>query len=312
LTVLLAILGLFPLLAAFGGWGGQTILRTVETFILLALGLNIVLGLTGQLDLGFAASFGLGAYAAALLGRHDLVVQVLAGSVLAAMLGLFKGVLAGRLRGDFFAVATLALGLMVRQIVINLPEITGGASGRSGFSFPQALGVDLLSPTARFYLVFVAVVVAVWVSQRVLNSRTGRAWIASSEDEEAAQACGVNVGSARMLALMLGSAMAGAAGVMYASTFSYVDPETMSFHISSLILTMVILGGAGSVPGALWGAAAVVLYDKVLVPRFADWIALIWPSGLSIGSAPDIRGASFFNFGLALYLTVLWRSRRKK
>jgi branched-chain amino acid transport system permease protein len=91
----------------------------------------------------------------------------------------------------------------------------------------------------------------------------------------------------------------------------YVDPDTMSFHISSMILAMVILGGAGDVSGAILGAVAIVLYDKIFVPQLATWLALIWPSGLAIGSAPDIRGASFFNFGIALYLTVLWRARKR-
>jgi branched-chain amino acid transport system permease protein len=121
----------------------------------------------------------------------------------------------------------------------------------------------------------------------------------------------VDVARSRLWALVISSALAGLAGALYSGTLSYVDPDTMSFHISSMILAMVILGGAGDVAGAIVGAVAIVLYDKVFVPQLATWLALIWPTGLAIGSAPDIRGASFFNFGIALYLTVLFRAKRK-
>jgi branched-chain amino acid transport system permease protein len=148
------------------------------------------------------------------------------------------------------------------------------------------------------------------MSHRLIASRTGRAWVALSEDEIAASSAGVNVARSRMVSLMLSSALAGIAGVLYASTLSYVEPDLMAFHVSSLILTMVILGGAGSVSGAFVGALVIILYDKSIIPLLASWLALIWPKNAFIGSVPDIRGASFFTFGLALYLTVLWRARK--
>ena len=312
LPVILAALGAFPVLAHLFGWGGQVILLTVEIFILLALGLNLALGASGLLDFGFAASFGLGAYAAALLGRVDSTVALIAGAAMGAALGFLKGGLARRLRGDFLAVATLALGLLVRQVAVNLPQVTGGAGGLGGFSSLHFLGLSLATPTLRFYFVFAFVALSAIAGERLLDSRAGRGWLAASEDETAALASGIDVGDSRLSALLISSALAGLAGALYAGTLLYVDPETMSFHVSSLILTMVILGGAGSVPGAIMGAAAIILYDKVIVPQLADWVALIWPSGLAIGSAPDIRGASFFNFGVVLYLTVLIRARRHK
>ncbi|HEY6073073.1 MAG TPA: hypothetical protein VIV15_06665, partial [Anaerolineales bacterium] len=310
--ILLAGLAIFPLLAAIFGWSSLVVLRTVGVFILLTLGLTLGLGVAGLLDFGFAAGFGLGAYAGALLSRYDGVIALLAGALAAALLGVIKGVLAKRLRGDFLAVATLTLGLLVRQLAINLPGWTGGAGGLGGFPVLHFFGWRLMDPNLRYYIVLAFVGLAAVGTQRLLNSRTGRAFLASSEDEGVAESLGLNVGRTRLLALVISSALAGLAGALYAGTFSYVDPELMSFHVSSLILTMVILGGSGSVPGAILGAAAIVLYDKVFVPRLADLAALIWPSGLNIGSAPDIRGASFFNFGIALYITVLIRARRRK
>jgi branched-chain amino acid transport system permease protein len=289
----------------------QNILRIAGVFIILTLGLNIALGIAGLLDFGFAASFGFGAYAAASLHRVDLSVVLLAGTVIGAMLGFIKGGLARRLRGDFLAVATLTLGLLARQVIINLRSVTGGSGGLGGFGPLHFLRLGLVSPTVKYYLVFVFVLLAAWISTRLINSRTGRAWLAASEDELAAISLGVDVSHARLWAFIVSSALAGLAGALYSGTLWYVDPDTMSFHISSMILAMVILGGAGDVSGAILGAVAIVLYDKVFVPQLADWLALIWPTGLAIGSAPDIRGASFFNFGIALYLTVLWRARKK-
>lgn len=289
LITLLILLAIVPIVLQVFNISGQTILRTVGVFILLALGLNLALGLAGLLDFGFAASFGLGAYAAALLSRYDFIVVLVVG----ALLGFIKGGLARRLRGDFLAVATLTLGLLARQVIVNLKTWTGGSGGLGGFASPHFLNLNLFSPTWKFYLVFGFVLLAAWMVSRLTVSRTGRAWIASSEDTGAALAVGVDVGSYQMSVMIISSIMAAVAGALFAGTFSYVDPEiTMSFHVSSLILTMVILGGAGNVTGAILGAAVIILYDKVIVNKIADLIALIWPHGL--------------------YLTVLLRARKRR
>ncbi len=278
-------------------------------FYLIIPGLNLALGIAGLLDLGIAASFGFSAYLTALfVGKLDITIALLAGAGAGAFLGWIKGGLARRLRSDFFAIATLAFGFLIRQIIINL-DFTGGMGGIGAIPAPHIFGIHLFSQIQRYYLVVFVVVLASWLSHRLISSRTGREWFASSEDELAALSLGVNVDRSRTKALMLSSALAGMAGVLYASTLSFVEPDLMAFHVSSMILTMVILGGAGSVSGALIGAVAIIFYDKVFVPQLANWVALIWP--FAIGSVPDIRGASFFNFGLALYLTVLIRARRR-
>jgi branched-chain amino acid transport system permease protein len=316
LIILLAVLAFVPIVLQIFNISGQTILQNIGVFVLLALGLNLALGLAGLLDFGFAASFGLGAYAAALTSHYDFSFVLLFSALLGALLGFIKGGLVRRLRGDFLAVATLALGLLAAQVAVNLKSLTGGSSGLGGSAAPHFLSLNLTSPLMKFYLVFGMILLAAWMAYRLKDSRTGRAWIASSEDESAALAAGVDVSGYQVTAMILSSAMAAVAGALFAGTFSYVDPEiTMSFHVSSLILTMVILGGAGNVTGVMIGAAVIVLYDKVIVTQLANLIALIWPHGLAIGAAgapPDIRGAAFFNFGIALYLTVLYRARRKQ
>jgi branched-chain amino acid transport system permease protein len=116
----------------------------------------------------------------------------------------------------------------------------------------------------------------------------------------------------RRAAFIISSVLAGLAGALYASNFAYVSPDMVSFHITTMTLTMVILGGAGSVPGVILGAILVIGYDKLFIPRLAAFLAQFQPSGTAIGAVPDVRGTSFFNFGLALYLTVLWRGKRNR
>lgn len=310
LVALLIALVPLPLIMSAFNIGGQNLLIGVGIFILLTLGLNLLLGLAGVLDLGYAMSFAVGGYAAALI-RLDFIFVVLISAGTAALFGLLKGGLAARLRGDYLAVATLALGLMTQQAIVNARSVTGGSGGLSALPAPHLFGLKLAAPSAQVYLVFGFVLLAALASGRLISSRTGRAWIASSEDETAASSFGVNTARYRLLAFVLSSALAGIAGALYARTYGYIDPDMAAFHVSAMMLAMVILGGAGSVSGAVFGTILIYSYDKVIVGQLAALIALFWPQGLYIGMVPDIRGTNFFNFGIALYLTVLWRARRK-
>jgi branched-chain amino acid transport system permease protein len=321
---MLLILAVFPLISLLSGLGWQILVRGIGIFILLALGLNILLGLAGVLDLGYAAAFGIGAYVSAVLTNPwgqisallpkptDFLLVLVLSAIVAGLFGIFKAALTMRLRNDYLALATLAFGLLVPRLVINLKGLTGGAAGISALPAPHILGFSFANPTAAYYLVLGLVVLAAFGSQRLVGSRTGRAWLAGSEDETAASASGVNVARSRMMALVLSSALAGVAGALYASTFAYVDPDILSFHWTAMLLTMVILGGAGSVPGVMLGVILVIGYDKLFIPKFSAFLSLIWPKNFFIGSVPDLRGTSFFNFGIILYLTVLLRARVKR
>jgi branched-chain amino acid transport system permease protein len=323
LAWILAAMAVFPLFSLVSGLGWQILVRGIGIFILLALGLNILLGLAGVLDLGYAAAFGIGAYAAAVLTNPwglfiawlphppDFLLVFLFSASTAGLFGLLKGLLTGRLRSDYLALATLALGLLIPRLVVNLKFLTGGAAGISALPAPHILGISFANPSAGYYLVFGVMALTALASTRLVNSRTGRAWLASSDDETAATASGVDIGRYRLLALVISSALAGAAGALYASTFAYVDPDILSFHWTAMLLTMVILGGVGSVPGAMLGAILIIGYDKVFIPWLSALLSQFWPKNLLIGSVPDLRGTSFFNFGIILYLTVLLRARRK-
>jgi ABC-type branched-subunit amino acid transport system permease subunit len=317
LIALLIGLAALPILISTLNLGGEILLRGLGIFILLALGLNLLLGLAGVLDLGYSMSFAIGGYTAALLTngyRHppDFILVLLISAALSALFGALKGGLAARLRGDYLAVVTLALGLITRQIIVNASDLTGGSGGISGLPAPYFFGLRLATPSAQYYLVFVLVLLAVFASGRLMSSRTGRAWLAASEDETAALAFGVNTSRYRLLAFVISSALAGVAGALYTSTLSYIDPDVAAFHITAMMLAMVILGGAGSVTGVILGTVLIYSYDKFIIPQAATLLAIFWPKDTFIGMVPDIRGTNFFNFGIALYLTVLWRARKKR
>jgi len=314
-TGLLLVL-VYPLFAEVSQLGGQLILSSIAIFAILALGLNLSLGLAGVLDLGIAASFAAGAYAAARAAslQLDFGLVLLFGAGLGGLVGLLKGLLARRLPNNALAAATLALGLLAQKLIILARPLTGGSGGIGAIPAPRLLGVQLSSASARYYLALALLAGAVFIYQRLTASRLGRAWQAASADAEAAQASGVDTAGARQLALLLSGLLAGAAGALQVMVLSYVDPSTAAFHISVMALAIVILGQTGSLSpaGVLVGALLIIGYDKVLIPQLGAFLALVWPRGLNIGPVPDLRGASFFNFGLALYLTVLLRQARQR
>ena len=244
------------------------------------------------------------------MGRSSLILIVIS-AILAGLYGAFKGGLARRLHSDYFAVATLALGLLAERVINNLRDLTGGIGGIGALPPPRILSIPIEGQTQQYYFVFVFVLIIALFAQRMIRSRTGRAWIAASDDETAAASTGVNVDRYKTLALIVSSAIAGVAGALYASTFAFVSPQMVAFHVSALALSMVILGGAGSIPGAVLGAMLIIGYDQIIIPQFAAFLARFWPTNSFIGSVPDLRGTSFFNFGLVLYLTVWLRARRR-
>jgi branched-chain amino acid transport system permease protein len=324
LAVALIALAIFPVISIALDLGWQITVKGIGIFILLGLSMNLLLGLAGVLDLGFAVGFGIGGYVTALVTNRysgigallpqpiDFLIVTALSMIAAGAFGAVKGSLTSRLRGDYLAVATLALGLLMRRVIMAASDITGGASGLAAVPAPVLLGRRIDDPTAQYYLVFAIVVIVALLSMWLIRSRVGRAWLASSQDELAAASSGIHVAHYRRAAFVISSAIAGLAGALYASNFAYVSPDMASFHITTMTLTMVILGGAGSVPGVILGAILVIGYDKLFIPRLAAFLAQFQPGGTRIGSVPDVRGTSFFNFGLALYLTVLWRGRRKR
>lgn len=292
-----ALLLVLPLALQGVGHAWVRILDTSLIFILLALGLNIVVGFAGLLDLGYVAFFAVGAYLFALLGSPHLSenfpavaalfpqglhvpvwLAVPLGAALAAFFGVLLGAPTLRLRGDYLAIVTLGFGEIIRVFLNNLDaplNITNGPKGIDRIDPLSVFGVSLGEPwhiggltlppvTLHYYLFLALVVLGVVVSLRLNDSRLGRAWRAIREDEIAAKAMGLNTRDLKLLAFALGASFGGVAGVMFASFQSFVSPESFSLQESVMVVAMVVLGGLGHVPGVILGAFLLAALPEVL------------------------------------------------
>ena len=239
------------------------VLTSAGIYALLALGLNIVVGMTGLLHLGYAAFFAIGAYTYALLSARLGVpfwIGVVPAMGVAAVAGILLGIPAVRVRGDYLAIVTLGFGEIVRIAVTNLEPWTGGPNGILGIAHPTLwigrggaydFGVESVP---YYYLVLAAVMLATFVCVRICRSRIGRAWTAIREDELAAACAGINTFRLKLLAQGCGAAIAGVAGAIFAAKQGTITPDSFDFILSVMILAMVVLGGLGSIPGAIVGA----------------------------------------------------------
>ncbi len=319
---LFALALVYPALDTGLGLYKQSIVSGIAVLAVLALGLNLLLGYAGLLDLGYAASFGVGAYTAALLlnpwgqlaGRLplplDFLVALLVGGAAAGLFGALNGWLTLRLRSDYLAIVTLAFGHVVYQSVVNLNAWTGGIGGISALPVPQVITLPLSTPAARYYLALALVVVTLLVSQRLHRSRLGRAWQAIGDDEVAAASSGIDVLRVRGLAFIIATSVAGMAGALYVGVFSHISPDQIDFSMSAMLLAMVVVGGAGSVPGVLLGVLAIAGYDRLLLPWLGGVLAPYRVDQGGLSALLDLRELNFLAFGLVLYLTVWFRARR--
>jgi branched-chain amino acid transport system permease protein len=229
-------------------------------FVLMALGLNIVVGKSGLLDLGYVAFFAIGAYSQAILstlyGWNTWTVLPV-GMCLAMVSGVILGLPALRLRGDYLAIITLGFGEIVRIIAVNI-NITGGPNGLPGIpNPPDVLGVkfDLMHSRNFFYLVLILILLTIWMVRRFTIRRPGRAWEAIRQDEDVASLMGVNTLVYKLWSFVIGAAVGGAAGVVYASKVMVISPDMFKFEVSILILACVVFGGIGNIWGVILGAA---------------------------------------------------------
>ncbi|RJQ49593.1 MAG: branched-chain amino acid ABC transporter permease [Nitrospiraceae bacterium] len=236
-------------------------------YMILALGVNIIVGFSGLLHLGFAAFYGLGAYSNALLttslglGFWSALACTLVFTSAAGFLLAFPAL---RLRGDYLAIVTLGFGEIIRLVLNNWDSLTHGPNGISNIPSPFLAGFELSSLTHYYYLVFCFVMIAAFIVKRVQHSRTGRAWLSIREDETAAEAMGINTRKYKFMALSFGAFWAGLAGALFASKMHFVSPESFSFMESVFIVCMIILGGIGSIPGVILGSLILVLLPEML------------------------------------------------
>lgn len=241
----------------------QITLMSILINIILAVGLNLVIGFSGQFSLGHAGFMAIGAYSGAIVG--DMVeglpgffLGLLVGSLLAMLAALIVGIPTLRLKGDYLAIATLGVSEIIRIIIINLPDLTNGARGITGISFPFE------SNESFIMLTFVLVVITTIFTVNYIKSSPGRATISIREDEIAAESMGVNTTFYKVIAFMIGAATASIAGSIYGTYFSVINPQDFTFQRSIDVLIIVVFGGIGSVTGTFVAAIVLGILNTVL------------------------------------------------
>ena len=239
-------------------------------YVMLGLGLNIVVGLAGLLDLGYVAFYAVGAYSYALLNYHFGIgfwTALPIGAGLAAMFGILLGFPVLRLRGDYLAIVTLGFGEIIRLILENWNSFSFGPSGIANIPRPGFFNIDMNIEQATIYVYFLMIgltLFTIFVVNRLQNSRIGRAWIALREDEVACQAMGIDKRKTKLMAFALGATWAGLAGVVFAAKTTFINPASFTIWESIIILCVVVLGGMGSIVGVIVGAFILILLPEYL------------------------------------------------
>jgi len=258
-----------------------SIMTTALMYVVLGLGLNIVVGQAGLLNLGYVAFYAAGAYTYALLYQHFGVGFWLAlplGALAATILGILLALPVLRLQGDYLAIVTLGFGEITRLVLENWNEFSFGPSGISGIPRPGLFGMEMSIHHATIYLYFLMImlcIITMFVVNRLQNSRIGRALIALREDEIACQAMGINKTRIKLTAFALSSTWAGLVGVIFAAKTTFVNPGSFTFLESAMILSIVVLGGMGSITGIIIGAFLLILLPEYL-RVFSDYRMLLF------------------------------------
>src|SRR5215510_4282953 len=313
-------------------------------YVLLALGLNIVVGFAGLLDLGYAAFFAIGAYTYAIVasfqlkpewsdlwlpflwlgqvsriqlpGQPDMVqlhfsfwAMLVLGAIICAAFGIMFGAPTLRLRGDYLAIVTLGFGEIVPVVARNWEWLTNGAQGLGGVRTPRLFGFNFgFAPLPYYFLGLALVALAICMSHRLQESRVGRAWMAIREDEMAAGAMGVNHVHYKLLAFAMGAAVGGLGGTFYVAKLTTATPDMFTFPVSVMVLVMVVLGGLGSIRGVVVAALFIAFLQSVILQDLTQYVHAL---GRAVGSAwlqrVELVTSLELIFGLILVLMMIFR-----
>jgi ABC-type branched-subunit amino acid transport system permease subunit len=343
MAIVAAVLPTLALVPPFSSFQNQASwidgFTNAGVFVLLALGLNLVVGVAGLLDLGYAAFFAIGAYAyayaASPFGNEILGIDVAAalgdakglifwpmliiGALVAATFGILLGAPTLRLRGDYLAIVTLGFGEIVPIVFLNADDLTNGTNGIGGVYRPYLPGVGSFTSIDPwpYYLTMIGLITVVMIfCYRLAESRIGRAWEAIREDELAAAANGINTVTTKLLAFALGASTAGIAGVFNAAKLTVVSPDQFGFVVSFTVLAMVVLGGMGNFWGVAVGAFVIYTINNVVLKTLNQFFDTL---GIPILEDIDFIGLQFLLYGIALVGMMLLRpeglfpnSRRKR
>jgi branched-chain amino acid transport system permease protein len=329
-ALVVVVMLLYPFLDQALGIGRLGSFMSIFVLIILAMGLNVVVGYAGLLDLGYAAFFAIGAYTIAFLtSPGSFFVQrgyvpeflqnfwpaMLLSWLVAAVFGVLLGAPTLRLRGDYLAIVTLGFGEIVPNFFQNAETVTNGVRGINPIGKPPTISLGGLQlgfgPTDQrnwYWLMLLVGLLTVFLITRLYDSRLGRSWQAVREDEIAAASMGVNLVKTKLWAFALGASFSGFAGSVYASAFQFVSPSQFEFSTSVMVLAMVILGGIGNIYGVIFGGLLIATFDRILAEALRDPVQALGRS-LDIGwlARHDLTNDRLLVFGLALVLMMLLR-----
>ncbi|WP_274653407.1 branched-chain amino acid ABC transporter permease [Paenibacillus humicola] len=316
--------------AASGGASHESYMEVVTQcgiYVAMALGLNIVVGFAGLLDLGFIAFFAVGAYSYAIfstpqannfisgqlfpLGGAWFWLFIPIGGLIAALFGVLLGLPVLRVKGDYLAIVTLGFGEIIRLVFNNLSKpvnITNGAMGISSIEPPSLFGYSFTFPHQFYFIVMAILAVVLFAVRRLEHSRLGRSWKAIRENEIAAQAMGIPVIATKLTAFAVGASFSGMMGVVFAAKQTFIDPTSFTLVESATVLVMVILGGMGSVPGVILGAAIVTILNLQVLTELTNWFNQLTLNGVvNIPAALSPSKMQRFIFGAILVLMAIFR-----
>lgn len=329
---LIGLVELFLVLpfAASGGQAYQSYMEVatlVGIYVAMALGLNIVVGFAGLLDLGFIAFFAVGAYTYGIFstaqasnfmpfGHYPLSgasfwIFIFIGCFIAALFGVLLGIPVLRVKGDYLAIVTLGFGEIIRIIFNNLDKpvnITNGAMGLTSIAAPKLFGITFNHASQFYYVVLFILIFVIFAVRRLEYSKVGRSWKAVRENEIAAQAMGIHLVRTKLLAFAIGASFSGMMGVVFAAKQMFIDPTSFTMIESTTILVMVLLGGMGSVPGVILGAAVITILNLQVLTELTNFLNALTQSGtISIPNALAPAKMQRFIFGGILILFALYR-----
>jgi branched-chain amino acid transport system permease protein len=330
LAIAVALAFAYPFIDQALGFGRVGAFEVIFVYVILALGLNIVVGYAGLLDLGYAAFFAIGAYTIGFLTspssvfvirgwvpqplRHFWPAMAVSWAA-AAIFGILLGAPTLRLRGDYLAIVTLGFGEIVPNFFLNAEGITNGARGMNPIAKPTQISLfnyrltfDATSQRNWYWLMLLIVLFSLFMILRLHDSRLGRTWQAIREDEIAASSMGVNLVRTKLLAFGLGASFSGFAGSVYSSAFQFVDSSQFQFSVSVTVLAMIILGGIGNAYGVIAGALLIGGFDRILTEALGSPIHWLGSRlGINWLAVHDLKSDRFLVFGLALVLMMLVR-----
>lgn len=283
------------------------ILNTIGIAAIAVIGLNILIGYTGLISLGHGAFFGVGAYAAAILATRtglDFYLAIPAAGIITALVGMIFGIPSGRLKGLYLTIATLAGQFIIEYVIVNWDSMT---KGTMGITIPAAkiLQWEIAGDRSFFFLIFICLVLMTWFAVNIMRSKYGRAFIAIRDNDRAAEGMGIPIFKYKLLSFAISSFYAGFAGALWAYYMVSITAEPFNLGLSVEFIAMVIIGGMGNIPGAIFGAAFITLLNELLryITGFLMNIGVVTSSGLNMAPLRE------FVFGLSIVLFILLEPR---